>query len=47
MYIPKDCYEDYGNDLDGCSRQSSQGCKGCSYRDRKELERNNVKSESE
>lgn len=27
--VPKCCYEEFGNDLDGCSRQSSQGCGGC------------------
>jgi hypothetical protein len=28
--IPKECYEEYGKDLDGCSTQSSEGCGRCS-----------------
>ena len=27
--VPKECYEEFGGDLDGCSRQESQGCGGC------------------
>jgi hypothetical protein len=27
--VPNECYEDYGADLDGCSRQENEGCKGC------------------
>jgi len=27
--VPDECYKEYGNDLDGCSRQEMQGCKGC------------------
>lgn len=26
---PKECYEQYGQDLDGCSTQEEHGCKGC------------------
>ena len=28
--IPKECYEQYGKDLDGCSTQSNEGCGRCS-----------------
>jgi len=27
--VPEECYEEFGSDLDGCSRQENQGCKGC------------------
>ena len=27
--IPKQCYEDYGKDLDGCSTQQNEGCGRC------------------
>lgn len=27
--VPQQCYEEFGQDLDGCSRQENQGCKGC------------------
>ena len=27
--VPRQCYEEFGQDLDGCSRQENQGCKGC------------------
>lgn len=27
--VPKECYEEFGQDLDGCSRQELGGCKGC------------------
>ena len=27
--IPEQCYKDFGQDLDGCSRQENGGCKGC------------------
>lgn len=26
---PTKCYEDFGVDLDGCSRQENEGCNGC------------------
>lgn len=29
MNIPKECYEEYGPDLDGCSTQESEGCGRC------------------
>lgn len=29
MLIAKKCYDEYGPDLDGCSRQQHQGCAGC------------------
>jgi hypothetical protein len=29
VIVPKECYEEYGTDLDGCSRQENEGCKGC------------------
>jgi hypothetical protein len=33
-HIPKQCYIDYGRDLDGCSSQENGGCKSCIlYRD--------------
>lgn len=28
--VPKECYEKFGQDLDGCSTQSSEGCGRCS-----------------
>jgi hypothetical protein len=27
--VPRQCHEEFGQDLDGCSRQENQGCKGC------------------
>jgi len=27
--VPEECYKEYGSDLDSCSRQENQGCKGC------------------
>ena len=27
--VPDECYKEFGSDLDGCSRQENQGCKGC------------------
>ena len=27
--VPKECYEAFGQDLDGCSSQSSMGCTSC------------------
>lgn len=27
--VPKECYEQFGKDLDGCSRQQLGGCGGC------------------
>jgi hypothetical protein len=27
--VPKECYEQFGKDLDGCSRQQNEGCTGC------------------
>ena len=27
--IDKSCYIEFGQDLDGCSRQENEGCKGC------------------
>lgn len=27
--VPEECYKEFGNDLDGCSRQELQGCSGC------------------
>jgi len=27
--VPKECFEAYGNDLDGCSTQSNEGCSRC------------------
>ncbi|XFO65399.1 hypothetical protein SPSIL_015090 [Sporomusa silvacetica DSM 10669] len=38
MYIPKECYKDFGSDLDGCSTQENEGCARCSYRKRREQE---------
>lgn len=29
LIIPLECYKEFGSDLDGCSRQENQGCKGC------------------
>ena len=29
MIIPKECYEKYGPDLDGCSTQENEGCHYC------------------
>ena len=29
MIIPKECYEEYGQDLDGCSTQEREGCGSC------------------
>jgi hypothetical protein len=29
LIIDKECYEEFGLDLDGCSRQQNEGCKGC------------------
>ncbi len=29
MKIPKECYEEYGKDLDGCSTQELEGCGRC------------------
>lgn len=29
LVISKQCYEDYGQDLDGCSTQQSEGCGRC------------------
>ena len=29
MIIPKECYEEYGQDLDGCSTQENEGCGRC------------------
>ena len=29
LIISKECYEEYGSDLDGCSRQENGGCTGC------------------
>jgi hypothetical protein len=28
-HIPNQCYLNYGRDLDGCSRQENEGCRGC------------------
>ena len=27
--IPKECYEEYGSDLDSCSTQQNEGCGRC------------------
>lgn len=27
--VPQSCYDEFGLDLDGCSRQENQGCAGC------------------
>jgi hypothetical protein len=27
--VPEECYKEYGSDLDSCSRQENEGCKGC------------------
>lgn len=29
MKIPKECYEEYGKDLDSCSTQELKGCGRC------------------
>lgn len=29
MNIPKECYEQFGPDLDGCSTQENEGCGRC------------------
>jgi hypothetical protein len=29
LIIPEECYKEYGEDLDGCSRQEMGGCSGC------------------
>ncbi len=29
MKIPKECYEEYGKDLDGCSTQELESCGRC------------------
>ena len=29
VIVPDECYKEFGSDLDGCSRQENQGCKGC------------------
>lgn len=29
MNIPKECYEEFGADLDGCSTQENEGCGRC------------------
>lgn len=34
LIIDPECYKEYGADLDGCSRQQNEGCKG--YRCAKE-----------
>ena len=28
--VPKECYEEFGQDLDGCSTQENEGCGRCS-----------------
>jgi len=38
MFIPKECYNAYGVDLDGCITQENEGCSKCYYRKRKEQE---------
>jgi hypothetical protein len=38
MFVPEECYEDFGSDLDGCSTQENEGCGRCNYRKRKEKE---------
>ena len=38
MYVPEDCYQGYGADLDGCGSQENGGCGQCSYRKKKEKE---------
>jgi len=27
--VPKECFEQYGRDLDGCSTQENEGCSRC------------------
>lgn len=27
--VPKECFEQYGQDLDGCSTQENEGCSRC------------------
>lgn len=27
--VPQQCYKEYGQDLDGCSRQENESCNGC------------------
>ncbi len=29
LHPPKECFKDFGRDLDGCSRQENEGCNGC------------------
>lgn len=29
LVINKECYIEFGQDLDGCSRQQNEGCYGC------------------
>ena len=31
--VPYECYEKYGNDLDGCSTQENEGCIRCTLYD--------------
>ena len=38
MFVPEECYKDFGKDLDSCSGQSLGGCPGCSYRKKTEQE---------
>ena len=28
--VPKECYEEFGKDLDSCSTQENEGCRRCS-----------------
>ena len=44
---PKECYEDFGADLDGCSRQENEGCGGCRclVESGKSIARSNVDAE--
>lgn len=29
LRIDEECYREFGQDLDGCSRQENKGCRGC------------------
>ena len=39
LIIDPECYKEFGPDLDACSRQENQGCRGCKCA--KEVEEDN------